>query len=59
MSPDTEHQECGHKPYEAVFRWKGSGPWVEQRLCGACAPLVWDRMPQPIRETFSCREITA
>ena len=59
MSVAEELQECGHKPYEIAFRWHGADEWIEQRLCGACAPMVWNKMPQPIRETFTCREITA
>jgi len=54
---DEERQECGHKPYEVAFRWISDAGPVKQRLCGACAAMIWDRMPSPLREAFSCEEI--
>jgi len=54
---DVEQQECGHKPYEVAFRWIGHVGPVKQRLCGACAAMIWDRLPSPLRESFQCEEV--
>lgn len=51
-------QECGHKPYELRFNWLGhGGRKIQQKLCGACAAIVWNKMAPSTRGSFFIDDI--
>ena len=45
--------ECSHT-HEVVLTWIGHND--EQRkvkACECCAAMIWNRLPQPLRESFT------
>lgn len=50
-------QTCGHAPDVSLTWLSHNGP-VRQNVCEPCAAIIWNAMPQPIRETFSICELT-
>lgn len=48
---------CGH-PAEVELSWNGfKNQLTLVRACECCAAMIWDRLSQPLRETFSIREL--